>query len=195
VRLSVGSVLIAVVFLFGLGVRAGEVPFAETFEGRPVGYLDGQNAWSAAPHIDVTVQTNTVYAGSKAVLVPTNAMVSRAFADATATNVWVDFSARMSPRPTGGNPHLSDDAVAGFYINSGGSIVARSNNTWVTLSGFTAETGTWYRFSVNLDYGARTWGIYAAGAAPNAVAEPIVTNLVFKAGATNTWFHAFRVKN
>ena len=112
----------------------------------------------------------------------------------TATNVWIDFYARV-PHPTNSTPPvISTNAVAAFYVAGDGSVRAISNNTWVTLN-YTVPSNTWYRFTVNLDYTTSNWSIHAADSVPNALATTVATNLKFQATATNTYFHRFRIKN
>ena len=176
-------------------LRAEDVPFVETFEDRSVGYLKGQRNWGVTPREDVQVQRATVYAGNKAGVVGTNSIMTQFFSDPAATNVWVDFYARVSPRTPAEQPALRKDAVAGFYFDASGHIVARSNETWVTLSSVTIPAGAWRRFTINIDYNSETWGIYVAGDTPNELTTPVATNLSFTAGATNTYFRRFSVKN
>jgi hypothetical protein len=171
------------------------LPTIETFESRPAGYLDAQGDWSGAPAAKVQVQATTVHAGSKAGVVGTNSIAALDVPDAAATNVWIDFHVRTQPRPVAATPSLSGDAVAGFYIDGNGAIVARSNAIWVTLSGFTVVADTWYRFSVNLDYTAQRWSLHVVDDTPNKLATPLATNLAFTATGTNTYFHSFRIKN
>jgi len=175
--------------------HAQGLPAVETFESRPEGYLDAQGDWSGLPEARVQVQTATVHGGSKAGVVATNSIATLSTADTSATNVWIDFHFRTQPRAVGRIPSLSPDAVAGFYINGSGAVVARSNATWVTLPAFSVADDAWYRFSVNLDYTARRWALYVADNTPNKLATPLATNLAFTASATNTYFHAFRIKN
>ena len=172
-----------------------ELPFVETFESMSAGSLDGKADWSAIPQANAQVQTTTVYAGDKACILGSNTMISRSFPGDGETNVWIDFCARLQPRAFSLQPRLSDDAVAGFYFDQSGHIVARSNDTWVTLTGFTIPSNTWQRFSINLDYNASSWAIFVAGDIPNELATAVATNLAFTSTATNTCFHSFRVKN
>lgn len=171
------------------------LPAVETFEDRTEGCLNAQGDWDGAPLANVQVQSATVHGGSRAGVVGTNAMATLNVADAGATNVWIDFHVRTQPRAVSRTPSLSPDAVAGFYINGSGGIVARSNTTWVTLSAVSVAADTWYRFSVNLDYAARRWALYVTDNTPNKLATSLATNLTFAAGVTNSVFREFRVKN
>lgn len=141
------------------------------------------------------VQTAVVFAGQKAGVVGRDSMLRRTFQGAGETNVWIDFYARFQPRAYDLAPIPSDDAVASFYFNSSGKVVAYSNSTWVTLNSFTMPANAWRRFTVNLDYIGSNWAIYAAGNVPNELSTPVATNLAFAAGVTNKVFTQFRVKN
>jgi len=181
--------------VLGLPAWSQSLPAVETFESRPAGYLDAQGDWNAAPVSKVQVQTVTVHGGSKAGIVGTNSLATLHVPEAAATNVWIDFHVRTQPRPVAATPSLSGDAAAGFYIDGSGAIIARSNATWVTLSGFAVEADAWYRFSVNLNYTSRRWSLHVADDTPNRLATHLATNLAFSATGTNTYFHSFRVKN
>lgn len=191
------GVIVAVLVLFsGLSAHivAGELPLQESFEDRSSGVLHAQQGWWASPADRVQVQSEETHHGTHAAIVETNSMMRQSFTDNSATNVWVDFYASFDPRE-GTEPSLSDDAVAGFYFNSSSNVVARSNETWVVISGAEFAANAWYRFSVNLDYNNRRWAIYYCGSTPNTLATPLATNLAFAAEGTNTYFHSFRVKN
>ena len=187
--------LVLIMILPAARSRADELPFAESFESLQPGSLQGQNEWSAAPPSGAQVQNSMKFTGSLAGILATNSIVSQSFSDTTATNVWVDFYTRSTPHSYSRTPCLNGDAVAGFYFNSNGFLVARSNATWVTLSDFGPVSNQWYRFTVNLDYQNRRWGIFSAGATHNELLTPVATNLAFSSTATNTYFHRFSVKN
>ena len=192
---AIGAAAI-VAMVSGLSHRTGaaDLPFVEDFASRSEGVLHGQNQWQADRQNDAQVQTSIAYDGSKATVVSTNATVWRDFGDADATNVWIDFYARV-PHPTNSTPPVvSSNAVAAFYVAADGGIRAISNDTWVT-TGTTIPSNTWYRFTVNLDYGASNWSLYAVDDTPSKLATPVATNLKFQTTATNTYFHRFRIKN
>ena len=174
---------------------AEELPFVATFEELSEAPLPVQSEWHTAQRDQVVVTRLAAHGGERSLLVPSNAMVRLDFEDSTATNIWIDFYLRLEPRPTPAPPVLSAEAVAGFYIHENGHVMAKSNSSWVACSGFVVSTARWCRFTVNLDYGARRWALYAAGDIPNELSVPLATNLAFNAGATNTHFRSFRVKN
>ncbi len=189
-----GAALGALVLAAG-AARAQSVPFSENFESRTPGVLAGQNGWSAQRQNDAQVQSVTVFAGSRAVAVSTNAAATCAFSNPAATNVWIDFYARPPQPPDSGAPALSGSVAAAFFMGNDGKLRAVSNNTWVTLGAVTLQANRWYRFSVNLDYAASKWALYVANDTPNALATPVATNLAFSASNTNRCFRGFRIRN
>ncbi|MCX7591673.1 MAG: hypothetical protein N2255_08605 [Kiritimatiellae bacterium] len=186
---------VAIVLGFAGGALAADIPLVENFEHRPVGHLAQKSGWQTHRDNLVRVQTSKVYAGNRALVLATNSVLRIDFEDPTATNVWIDFSIRVETRAVSGEPALSDGAVAGFYFDTVGNLVVRSNQTWVVCPGFTLPSGQWRRFTVNLDYGSRNWSIYVAGVTPNEISRPLATNLAFNACSTNTYFRSFRAKN
>lgn len=180
--------------LAGLPACAGDVPFAETFDGHTTGLLHNQNSWHVQNENNAQVQPTTVYAGGKAVVVSTNTLVWQNFTNSNATNVWIDYYAQV-PHPTNDTPPaIQGEYAAAFYTASDGRIHAVSNNTWVTLS-HTLATDTWYRFTLHLNYESSRWALYVSDSTPHSMATAVATNLAFSATSTNTYFHRFRVKN
>jgi len=168
--------------------------FTETFEDHAEGLLHERNDWQAQDQNDARVQSSVTFAGERAGLVATNAVVWQNFDDNSATNVWVDFYAYVTHPEDDDPPQLAGSVAGAFYIDSGGQIRARSNTTWVA-TGFTVPENVWRRFSVNLNYVTSNWMLYVAGDVPNALAEIVATNLAFTGSSTNTYFRAFRIKN
>jgi len=188
------AAVVALISGFSIRTGAAGLPFAEDFDSRSAGTLHGQNQWQTRQQNDVQVQTSISFDGNKAGMVSTNATLWRNFGDVNATNVWIDFYARV-PHPTNNTPPvISSNAVAAFYIAADGTVRAISNDTWIT-TGTTIPSNTWYRFTVNLDYGTSNWSIYAVDGTPHKLATPVVTNLKFQSTATNMYFHRFRIKN
>jgi hypothetical protein len=181
--------------LFG-SIKAGaqSMPFTDNFDGRAAGNIDGQNGWSASPSDGVQVQTTAVHDGTRAATLAPGSSLWRAFTDQTATNVWIDIALHGRHAALTNHPVLSRDAVAGIFIWTNGSLMAYSNDTWVSLNR-SLESNKWHRLSVNLDYVARKWSVHLADDTYNALAEPLATNLTFSATATNRWFHRLKVKN
>jgi hypothetical protein len=190
--------VLAACVLAGAGTvtTVAEIPlFVDTFETRNAGRLDSQGGWTATPAGRVRAQEAVSCAGRSAAMLATNSLLACMADDVLATNVWVDFYARACPRACRRPPCLSPDAVAGFYVMTNGFVAAYSNDTWVTLNRYRIQPDQWFRFSANLDYKARRWGLYAATNTRNRLSVTLATNLAFRAQATAAHFHSFRIKN
>jgi hypothetical protein len=167
--------------------------FMESFDDKSTGGLNMINDWLSSPVDEVEVQSDTSYRGGKAMRI-NEATVWHGFDDSTATNVWVDFYAMPVQRSSA--PDMPSSATAGFYVNTSGRIVAYSNTTWVTLPDtVTITADKWYRFTLNLDYDARKWGIYVADDITNALSTTLATDLQMNSGSSVTKFESFRIKN
>ena len=141
------------------------------------------------------MQEGTTFEGARGLSVGDSTVVWRSFTNTTATNVWVDFYARIPDwAPSAGDPVLTNSVAGAFYITDTGFIRAISNDTWVTLN-YKMPSNTWQRFSVNLDYIASNWAIYVADDVPNALSSNVVSGLKFSSSSTNQYFHTFRVRN
>ncbi|MBT3295997.1 MAG: hypothetical protein HN919_01465 [Verrucomicrobia bacterium] len=191
----VGSVALVCALALLAGVSlADKTFFTEDFDTRATGLLHNQNEWVAHRQNDAQVQAATKYAGSKAALVATNAVVWRNFSDTTATNVWIDFYAYVT-HPTDNSAPSLDGSVAGaFFVGTNGVIHALSNTTWVATA-TTVRSNSWRRFTVNLDYATSNWALHVASDIPNAIASVVATNLKFSSSSTNAYFKTFRIRN
>ena len=189
------SALIASVLAAVAGLLCGEeVPFIENFEDRTTGVLHDQHGWQARRQGDAQVQTDAAFGGDQAALVETNALAWNEFTTDTATNVWVDFYARV-PKPSNSTaPSLTGSVAAAFYFDTDMKIRAISNDAWVVVD-YTCATGQWHRFSVNLDYKNSTWELHVADDEPNALSTIVASNLAFSSSSTNEYFRRFRIKN
>jgi len=195
VRLSARRTLVLALLALVPVLGSAQSPyFTETFDSHSEGLLHNVNDWNAQEQNDARVQSSVKYAGARAGLVATNAVVWRNFSDTDATNVWVDFYAYVTHPTNDASPHLSGSVAGSFFIDSGGQIRAKSNDTWVA-TGVTVPENAWRRFSVNLDYTTSNWMLYVAGDTSNALATTVATNLAFTSSSTNTYFQAFRAKN
>ena len=175
-------------------VRAGDVPFMESFDNLSSGALISLNEWETLRNQDVQVQTTVKFAGAKAAIVGTNAVMWNEFNDATITNVWIDFYARQPYSTNNTPPVITGSVAAAFYIDTAGALRVLSNDTWLTLS-TTVPSNTWQRFTVKLDYKASRWSLFTADDVPNRLLTSVITNVPFASISTNSYFQAFRVKN
>ena len=187
------ALLCGLVLLVGVCL-ADNTFFTEDFDDRTTGVLHNQNEWAAHRQNDAQVQTATKFAGAKAALVATNAVVWHNFSDDTATNVWIDFYAYVTHPADNSAPSLDGSVAGAFFVGTNGVIHALSNTTWVT-TGTTVPSNTWRRFTVNLDYSKSDWSLYIASDVPNALSSAVATNLKFTSSSTNVFFKKFRVKN
>ena len=186
--------VMAMSVLLSAGARAGDVPFMEPFDDAPGVLLHNYRGWNASRQQDAQAQQGQVFAGTKAAVVSTNAVLWQEFNDSSVTNVWLDFYGWQEYPTNNTPPDLEGSVAASFFVGTDGKIRATSNSTWVTLN-YTVPANTWRRFTINLDYTTSRWSLYAADNVPNRLATPVATDLPFHSSSTNAYFRAFRVKN
>ncbi len=107
---------------------------------------------------------------------------------AGATDVWMDWYAKPQPKPAA-PIYIRDVALkstGAFYVNPSGYVVAMSNTTWVTYTNVVLATNAWVRFSLNLDYAADTWSLYAADSTPNALVTNVFRDVPFHTNVAAT---------
>ncbi len=160
------------------------LPFVDSFEQLGVTRIHNINRWST-DHTDsyAWAKAGDGFAGSKGIKL-SYAEAWHGVTNTTATNAWIDLCLKPIRHEIATPPPLGSNTTAAFYINASGYIVARSNDTWVTLSsGSPIPTGVWQRVTMNLDYQTDTWSLYLVGDTPNMFSERIGHALGF---ATNT---------
>ena len=174
------------------------LPFLETFEDAPsgmahlLGPVDGQRGWQAEPAESATVQTNSAYAGQKAVAL-TEGTVGHSLTGVGATNVWFDFVIQPQMNPDESPFPLEQDRSFAMYLNSAGKIVVQSGSEWRTCDAFTAASNEWIRLTGKINYAKRKWELYASHSAPGSAAVSVARDLDFVAGSTNVSASAFSV--
>jgi hypothetical protein len=188
-----GAILAIILFAVG-SVQSADELFTESFDNLSTGVLHRQNGWLSDRQNDAQVQTETAFAGTQAGTVSTNATVWHSFTNTAATNVWVDFYARVPYPGDADPPALTGSVAAAFFVTDSGALKAVSNNTWVMLN-YTVPADTWQRFTMHLDYKTKRWELFAADDTPNRLLTVIATNLAFSASSTNTYLRRFRIKN
>lgn len=164
---------------------AATLPFVESFDGLSTGALHGQNGWNATD-ADIAVQTANAYSGRAVALV--DGYGFHGVNAAGATDVWMDWYAKPQPKPAA-PVYIRDVALkstAAFYLNPSGYVVAMSNTTWLTYTHVVLATNAWVRFSVNLDYAADTWSLYAADSTPNALVTNVFRDVPFHTNVAAT---------
>ncbi|MCK5528824.1 MAG: hypothetical protein KAI74_04015, partial [Kiritimatiellae bacterium] len=137
------------------------LPFNETFEndGTNAGVLgpvDGQHGW-VSESTNVVVVNSDAYAGSQSCAVE-NGILNHQYYDAQ-TNVQVIFYAK-DQTITEDVREVPDTVAAGFHLNADRNIVAYSNTVQLTYTNLTVNLGTWYKYTLNCDYGNREWSLY-----------------------------------
>lgn len=132
------------------------LPFAETFESRTVGDLNGQNGWQAT---SADVQTGTVKLGAQAASITvSNGIAYHPFGDER-TNVWTDVW--LQPKFfAAGTPTPPVDSTFVFYVDGSGFVVVFDGVSTETLTWPVLTNGEWARFTVHSDYTTKKWELY-----------------------------------
>ncbi len=156
------------------------LPFIELFETNTVqlGFLHGQNNWTASPTNAAIVQTNVVYEGSQALSYDDNGSevtsVRHLFA-CTNDIIWMEIylKAEAAQMPTG-----TVEGAAAMLFDSDGHLVvydgSQSNGQeWVALTNAPTRTSEdWVRLTAMADYTQQKWLVCMDGL-------PVATNLGF----------------
>lgn len=166
-RFSRASVFVFAFAFAAVTVQGSDV-FTETFESpRTVGSLSGQNGWTADSGISVE---NTIkHAGSQGcelgITSPdTPVSMSQTITAVGENTIWADFYTK----PVLGQAAAiaNANAVAVFYFNLLGQVVAYNNATAVTIDNEdlpTVSTNSWNRITVRIDYAAKKWDLWLNG--------------------------------
>jgi hypothetical protein len=144
-----------------IAVVRHELPFAEDFEARMIGDLDGQDGWVAS---NAVAQTNTAFAGTQAGKITSEiGFLEQTFAGSE-SNVWTDM--RLQPVFCAQPPSSFDPtATAVFFFNTNGHPVVFNSTNVQVVSAVTVSTGDWVRVTVHTDYTTKKWDFYIDGAA------------------------------
>lgn len=165
---------------------AQTLPFTNSFEtyvaGTSLSALTN-DGWDASSPL-VVVQTNVVWAGTNAVLLPVNTTLSNAIAAASVTNVWTDSYLVLQPRINTNGLSVPDHAIVAVNLGETGYLQAYDRqNGWLTLSNtvwggsVTALTnGQWARVTVFQNYVEHHCAVFLDG---NLLTErlPFVSNV------------------
>ncbi|MDD5677178.1 MAG: hypothetical protein PHW60_04195 [Kiritimatiellae bacterium] len=175
------------------------LPFDDNFEnytnGTPL--INGTNGWYG-DYEAIIVQTNTVYAGTNAAMIPQDCMLSNRFASIPRTNVWIDMWVQPVPYDLTNYPAVDTNAAVMFYIDSNGYFVVHDGPTdnpdnstnWVVATTnvkIDVETPTWMMVSIYEDFKHTNWNLYLNG--------EIVTNAIGFVCANPTNFSGFDLYN
>lgn len=130
---------------------AQDLPFADHF-------TNSVGSSVAAPW----TSTSTIYTNSptpkdgSSTCVYSDESLSLAVNDSLASNVWCHYYTKVT---THSEPPSMGNAVAAFYVNSDGDLMASSNNVFIVVATGVA-TNDWIGFSVHLDYLNNCWDLY-----------------------------------
>ena len=139
--------------------------WAEDFESRTAGSIDGQNGWLASPTNTALVQANQAHSGSNAlqlVEVESTASVLHYFGASGDSNLWLNM--RLRPA-AGALPDITDMTnwpTAILAVDPQRRLAAYDGlaNQWVVAGNGPLATGQWINVTAKLDYGSRTWRLY-----------------------------------
>ena len=157
---------------------AQPIPFSASFEtygngipianGTPVQALTN-DGWDASDPA-VVVQTNVVWSGTNAVLVPGNMMVSNAVTPAVATNVWTECHWCMVPPAVADVPIVHSSAVVDLNLAAGYLQAYNGVNGWLPLTNTVwgdavpaVTNGQWVRVTVFQNYVSHQCAIFQDG--------------------------------
>ena len=152
-----------------VGDGYASLPWAEDFEARTVGELDGQNGWTAAPGNTALVQSNMVEEGEQALQLVDSAegsSVHHVFGAAEITNVWVDFQTKLVPGALPDVESLTNRSTAVLAVDTEGKVCGYDgySNDWKKAGGNFQSLENWVRVTIKLDYGLREWRLNIDGA-------------------------------
>jgi len=157
-------------------INAQTPPFSDNFESYICGaHLSQQGNIGWAANAGVVVETNNVWQGSNAVVMPVNTILSNMLAPAALSNVWVEWNfqdaARIDDTTVDMDPRWTNMAVV-LFINTNGYVTVFdpqsnaftvvSNDVWghaVTP----VATSEWPRIALNLNYKDRMAAVMLNG--------------------------------
>ena len=150
------------------------IPFIETFEPPAVtnGALSGQNKWCSLGDAVAVVSTNPVIAGSQSLCLRASTNGEAAIIQPVATHgidrLWLDYQAIPVWRAAGSPAAPSEDSAVAFYCSPSGQIAVYDRTwlpgEWIVQTNVPALTrGQAVRFTVQLDYARRIWGLWVNG--------------------------------
>lgn len=146
--------------------RAGRpLPFAENFEARSPGSIQGKNAWVASSTGTAHVQDTIVHSGRHALRIARLGSAIQFFDVGDTSTVWIDMHVKLEPYPSKRNPVISPSSTTAFFVNPHGYFVVydgRKKGKWKTLQQRT-QPGKWVRLTIQQDYKKQQWTLYVDG--------------------------------
>ncbi len=148
------------------------LPYSDDFEvyaeGTPL--TNGINGWYA-DSADAVVQTNTVYSGTKAAMVPIDVVLSNRFEDLPGSNVWLQMHLLPVPYYSEELPQVPTNLAAMLFVQSNGLYMVHDAyaplTNWVTITNDVTGvpvplvSNKWVRLDLYQDYTAKTWTLFA----------------------------------
>lgn len=198
------SMALFILGMMGLSALAGtintlDVPFSDNFESytNRTPLIDGTNGWYASSN-SVIVQTNIVYRGTNAAMIPPDCELSNRFVQVDGSNIWVSMMIQpclIDASWVAADSLLPTNSTAGFYINSNGYyVVYNGTSGWTELTtmydGSAAPrvaSNQWSRFDLRMDHGNRTWALFSDS-------QLLRTNIAF-VNSDNFSFSGFDIQN
>jgi RHS repeat-associated protein len=150
------------------------LPFVESFEPPSItnGVLAGQKQWLSSGGLFAVVSTNPVISGTQTLWLRASTNAGAAIIHPLATHgvdrLWIDYQAVPAWRSATDALLPAEGSAASFYINQSGQLVVY-DRTWLP-GGWVALTNTptmtrsnAVRWTVQLDYERRAWGLWLNG--------------------------------
>lgn len=131
----------------------------ETFETLNPGSISGQGNWVLESGSG-DVQTNSVFAGTKALQVQSGS-VSHSLTNSQ-NAIWTRFQAFITEAPQTNPSVTAGNTSVAFFVNTNLTLTVYSNTTPVELD-VTVPTNAWSRFDVYCDYQTMTWNLSMNG--------------------------------
>ncbi len=172
--------LILAFVVVGFGLHAPELvaqpttslPYEDDFEsfaeGTPL--VDGLHGWFA-DSADAVVQTNIVYAGTNAAMVPIDVVLSNRFENLPGSNVWLQMDVLPVLYDSEDTPQVPANLAAMLFVNSNGQYVVHNAlapvTNWVTITNdvtdnpATPVSNNWVRLDLYQNYTTKKWTLFA----------------------------------
>ena len=147
------------------------LPFTDDFESYPENtpLIDGTNGWYASSS-NAIVQTNVVYDGTNAAMVPDDVTLSNRFSGIGTTNIWLQMDVHPVLSDSEDFPEIDANVTAMFYVDNNGYFVVHNGTptNWCTLTNTVTGTNAtlvsaddWVRLNIYQNYSNHTWTLFA----------------------------------
>lgn len=148
------------------------IPYSDDFEvyTNQTPLVNGTNGWYASAS-NVIVQTNVVYSGTNAAMIPPDTYLSNRFVQVSNSNIWITMRIRPGLDDAGrlADMEVSTNNTALFYVNTSGyCVVYNGTSGWTEISTMLGgaaspqlNSNTWSRVDLGLDLSNRAWTLFA----------------------------------